>query len=563
MTTVLDGRDARGWSRRRTPGRLPALALALVALLAGCASPPPSRQGEVRPVSREVLAAFRLQPALPTLELVDAELESGETSSAGAGPALLGSVGPAAPRPDGTPALDLDQVLVSVERHFPLVLAAMEQVEIAAGGVLAAEGGFDTKLGAKGAFAVDGFYENDRFDIGLEQPTTLWGATVSGGYRRGDGSFAVYDGKAKTNVGGEFRLGVLVPLLQGGAIDARRVELWKARLAQEQAGPQVEAKRLEATLKAASAFWKWVAWGEKTAIARGLLDLAETRQRQVSIAVEAGELAEIDLVDNQRLIVDRSAKLLAVEQGLAEAAIELSLFWRDGEGQPRVPTADWLPGGFPAPRPPSELLVPADVELALHRRPELRELDLELERMRLDRDLAENSLLPNLDVGVFGSDDRGRAVNTPDDKDEFELEAVVRLSVPLQRRKPKGTLRKLEAKLAKLEQERRFLADRIVSEVQAAVTALTGTWGRLDQARTNVSLARQLEQAERTQLELGGSDLLRVNLRESQTAVAAAALVDVVAEHYLALAGYRAVLGLPYDEILDGGPVGGWPSADG
>ncbi len=45
--------------------------------------------------------------------------------------------------------------------------------------------------------------------------------------------------------------------------------------------------------------------------------------------------------------------------------------------------------------------------------------------------------------------------------------------------------------------------------------------------------------------------------------MAASALVDIMAEHYLALAGYRAVLGLPYDEVLAGEPVGGADAADG
>jgi hypothetical protein len=74
-------------------------------------------------------------------------------------------------------------------------------------------------------------------------------------------------------------------------------------------------------------------------------------------------------------------------------------------------------------------------------------------------------------------------------------------------------------------------------------------------------LAERLEQAERLQLEAGESDLFRVNLREQQSALAAAGLVDVLAEHFKALADYRAVLGIPYDEVRAGEGVGGglWP----
>ena len=110
----------------------------------------------------------------------------------------------------------------------------------------------DTSLEAKGKFEPEGFYETERFDVWIEQPTQLWGTTFMGGYRIGTGDFAVYDGEAKTNSGGEYRAGVSVPLLQGGRIDPNRVELWRSRIELEKAEPIILQKRLEATRKAAN-----------------------------------------------------------------------------------------------------------------------------------------------------------------------------------------------------------------------------------------------------------------------------------------------------------------------
>ena len=123
-----------------------------------------------------------------------------------------------------------------------------------------------------------------------------------------------------------------------------------------------------------------------------------------------------------------------------------------------------------------------------------------------------------------------------------------RFSMPLQRRKPAGTRQSLEAKLNKLRREANFARDVVVTDVQDAVSAITQSWERLAQARENVVLAERLEEAERLQLREGQSDLFRVNVREQQTAAAASSLVDVLAGHYKALADYRAVLGVPYDE---------------
>lgn len=505
-----------------------AATLLAATVLAGCGGTEyERRQAWPPPVQGDVLS--RVQNPPPPVE----------------GVPILGSAVEQEPQGE----LTLDDLLTSVEVNFPLILAAFEEIEIARGELLAARGGFDTRLEAKGAIEPEGYYENERFDVWIEQPTTLWGTTFLGGYRIGTGDFAVYDGKYETNEGGEYRAGVSIPLLQGGRIDPRRVELWRSRLQVERAEPIVLQKRLEATRKAASAYWGWVAAGAKRAIAQRQLELARNRQSQIELAIAEGELAEINGIDNRRLIVERESNRVSAERLLQQAAILLSLYWRDAEGRPLVPDPARLPPAFPEPRPPSATLVPDGEQVALSRRPEVRSLELQLEALQYDLDLARNRMLPKLDLGVFASQDVGSAVDTPDNKGPFELEALLRFSMPLQRREPAGDRRSLEGKIRKLRRETSFARDLVVTDVQDAESALTQSWERLAQARENETLAVRLEEAERLQLEAGQSDLFRVNLREQQTAAAAAAVVDVLAEHFKALADYRAVLGVPYDEM--------------
>lgn len=508
-----------------------------VSVVVGCQAVPPSVPPAPPPVPRDIVARLDVaqtvveQTRIPVLGSVDDE--------------------PATPA-SAADVLSFDDVMTSVETHFPLILAAQTEIEAARGRALSAAGAFDTQLSAKGTTEVEGFYETDRLDVELSQPLRLGGARVFGGYRIGRGDFAIYDGKAKTDDGGEFRMGVGLPLLQGREIDPRRVAEWRALIDLERADPLIDRKRLEATLKAAETYWKWVAAGRLRDIAKLVLGLAEDRQAQIEFAAEEGELAPLDVIDNERLIVDRRSKLVAAERKLQEAAITLSLFLRDETGRPRVPSPDALPPDFPEPRPPAALLVPDDVERALDLRPELRAVELELAKLDLEVDLTRNKLLPKLDVEVFASQDVGATVNTPDDKGPFEVGAGLRFGVPLQRRGARGKLRELDAKISKQRRELQYAREVVQADVLDAVSALRQNWDRLGQARENVRLANELAVAERVRVDAGESDLFRLNVREQQAVLASEELIAVLEEHFASLARYRAVLGVGYEDLTPG-----------
>lgn len=535
---------------RRSAGGLAALALA------ACQARAPRLPEPLPPAPPELVARFRssglVDAPVPAAALVGLPLLGTPGAGGDAGGAIdeigeIGEIGDAGASGASAP-LGLEDVLASVERHFPLVLAALTEVAAAEGRLLQARGGFDTRLTSKVKIDAEGFYESERFDLGLEQPTPLWGATFGGGYRLGTGDFADYDGGDQTNDSGEVRLGVTLPLLQNRRIDSRRVAEWQALIDRGRAEPLVAEKRLEAVRKASDAYWRWVSAGGRREVARRLLALAEDRQSQIELGVEEGLFAPIAESDNRRTIVERRAGLIQAERRLQQVAIELSLYLRDEAGLPRVP-GDAELRAFPEPRDPSSTLVAGDLELALQRRPELRALELELSGIDLELELAENALQPKLDLGLFVSQDLGPAASSPDDKGPFEVEAGLSFDLPLQRRRPRGKQAELAAKQTKLRRELQFARDLVVADVRDAVSALTQSWLRIAQARENVELAAQLAEAERVQLQAGESDLLRVNLREQQSAVAEAGLVDVLDEHFRALARYYAVLGVPYGDL--------------
>jgi adhesin transport system membrane fusion protein len=74
----------------------------------------------------------------------------------------------------GSPLL-LPEVMESIRRAYPLIVAALADRRAAEGELQAARGGFDPMLRAKGDASPFGNYRIGRFDLLIEQPTPLWG----------------------------------------------------------------------------------------------------------------------------------------------------------------------------------------------------------------------------------------------------------------------------------------------------------------------------------------------------------------------------------------------------
>lgn len=520
-----------------TPSRWPALA-GVLWLASGCMVPPPRPLPPPPDVPDDVRERLGVAQTLPG--------DPGQgTEPDGIGLDRETGADREVDRPSGV--LRLDDVLDSVEAAFPLLLAAREEIEIAEAQIQAASGSFDPGLVVDSKLAPLGYYETYRADAFVKQATPYWGASVAGGYRIGRGEFADYDREEQTNESGEVRLELAVPLLQDRSIDARRVAVWKARIARDAADPVILEQRIEFVRKASLAYWEWVAAGAKLRIARQLLSLAETRRESLGESVAEGLLPELVLTDNQRLVAERRAILHAAERGLEKTGLKLALYHRDRDGRIRVPEEERLPASFPEPTRPEDGAVERDVALARDLRPELRTLQLAKSDLEIDVRLLENRLLPSLDAKIAGSQDLGAAADLDGTKDPFELKTGIVFSVPLGLRSPRGKLRSSRAKLRQLSQKLRYLEDKVETEVRDAESAIRQAWLRISAAAESVELSTRMEEAERLQLTEGNSDLLRVNLREQQSARAASFLVEVTAQYFEALADYRAAVGLATD----------------
>ncbi len=437
-------------------------------------------------------------------------------------------------------ALQLPEVLASVRGLYPPYLAALVEQDIANGRIRQALGAFDLQLNAGAAVNPLGYYSGSSGYAGLEQPLNFWGGSVYGGYRLSSGLLPNYN-KDRTGSDGEAVLGFRVPLLREGNIDRRRVTLWQSQIDRELADPMILRQYLDFIRASSIAYYNWTAAGYRLALANELLRLAKDRDEGIAEQVKSGASPPIVRIDNQRLVVSREIGLVQAERRFQAAAIELSLFYRQTENsQPVIASRERLPEAFPPhPRPQLER-INEDIRNALASRPEMVRLQLSMDKIALDRRLAKNNLLPNLDLSFEARQTPG---NDPaKESDATELEAKLEFKLPFQRREAKGRLDVAAAQRERLLQEQVFASDRIAADVRDSYSALIAAHDALKQTRLNVDLAQQLQEAEVERVKQGAADLLALQLREQATFEAKVLEVEAQAEYFRAQANYRAAV---------------------
>jgi outer membrane protein TolC len=433
--------------------------------------------------------------------------------------------------------LTLEEVLASVDKHYPPLVAAMQEKNIAEADVLAALGRFDLVARARNDQNRLGIYDYQSTDVGVEQALSFQGMSYAAGWNRGSGSFPSYYGANQTRSLGEYRAGVKVPLFRDREIDGRRADLQRARVGVRLAELSIDQQRLAIVQLATRRYWDWVSAGLRYKVAQEVLAIAQARDNQLREAAKLGQIPDFDVLDNERIILQRRSQLVEAERLQQLAAFDLSLYYRDDAGNPAVAELDRTPAGFPPPVTLDPAQLDRDIGAALQRRPEVARLQQQRTQVDVERRLANNQRLPNIDFGLSYYQDTGTtALKLAGPK---ELKTSVTFELPLQRRAATGRLQNAEARLNQIDQRERFQRDQIVTEVRDAYSAVITAQKRVEVIRDEVQTTKRVEDGERTRFDLGDTNLFTLNLRELATAEVEIREVNAYADYFRAHALYE------------------------
>lgn len=410
--------------------------------------------------------------------------------------------------------LALNEVLASVNQHYPEILAARQNVVKAHGELMSAWGAFDPSLQSQSRNLPMGGYQSNSLDTEISLPTLTQGLRLFAGYRIGQGDYPVYYQNYLTNSGGEYRAGFSLPLLRDGNIDRQRTELFNRKTMLQVRNQEVGALKLMVYQNTIHQYWRWVEAGVVLEIFQKLLQLAEERQDALARQAKLGDLAELSVTENQQIILQRQQLVVQARMELDKAAVALSIFYRSKDGKPVVPAPELLPKVTD----PNHGLISKTILRAHHgvrRHPEIKRLHGLTKIADQERRLAQNTLLPQLDALAFTSKQYGT--------DGYPLlipqaaQIGIRFLFPLYQREAKGKLISASSDLRRLSIEQRFVFEKLQNQLRQLSIGLRRLYKQHQLLANELIMALAVQRGEFKKFQSGDSSIFLVNQREQIT----------------------------------------------
>lgn len=232
---------------------------------------------------------------------------------------------------------------------------------------------------------------SDRLETG-----TLLSLDFSNGRARSSSIAAVYP----LEYGSTLTATVTQPLLRGMSPDLEipRIEILRAKIASEREKAQLVVTATDIVLRTESSYWDVVQALYSYDLQLRSQKRAEDQMALTRRQIDAGLMPPSDLIAAESTLAQRKLQVLQAEAAIDQAYDLLRAVMN-------LPRDQWSRPILPV-EPPQfvDASASADqaLDVAIHHRPELAQLDLDLKTALLSVHQAENNQLPQLDLGLSG-----------------------------------------------------------------------------------------------------------------------------------------------------------------
>lgn len=444
-------------------------------------------------------------------------------------------------------ALSPQIVRESALKYHPTVQAALENMKAAEETVNGARGAFDTKIVSDYKRQTKHDWNTTVTRTQLEKPLRFANSRIYAGTEQ----ISNHNGKlspiyntgnpATTGQAGMYSiLGMRFSLWKNLFTDPNRASLKNAKLDAKVAKSDQKLTELNIGRLGQLAYWEWVTATKLKNVYEELLKNGEVRNDYLETRSRKGDVAQILVTENEQYVANRKGSLQAAKERLLRAEYALSLFYRDENGNPVIPSSTELFEDYPEKL--AVLLENVDldsnIDELIRKRPEMRNLALNVEKSDVILELAKQDLKPQFDIATEYFQ---RTEASPDMPRDY-LMVLAQVSVPLEFNLGKGNIAAARARQMVAKREMSYGQQTYKVDVMSLRQALHLQLEQVNQSEIEFSKAKELVNSETYKFKTGGGNLFLVNLREEAQANAEASFHEARLRFMDTLLTYQALV---------------------
>lgn len=443
-------------------------------------------------------------------------------------------------------AISPSTVKDSALKYHPTVLSALENLRASEEQVKGRRGAFDTKVTSDYRRQTKHDWNATLHRTQLEKPLRFANSKVYAGAEQqssAQGIFAPFynTGFPQSQYGNYNLIGAKFSLWKDLLIDPDRAALKNAKYNLKMAKAEKKLTEWDIGRLGQLAYWQWVTARKIKNVYEELLRNGETRNDYLNARSKRGDIAQIVVTENEQYVANRKGSLQAAKERLVRAEFDLSLFYRDANAQPIVPGTDETYEDYPAKLMAllENLDLNSDIEQLMAKRPDLRNLALNVSKSEVDLELAKQDLKPKIDVTTEYFQ---RTVEHPQGLPRDYLMVMAQVSVPIERNLGNGNIGAARARKMIAERQMSYGLQSYRNDVLALRQALHLRLEQVTQAEIEFTKSKELVASETYKFKSGGGNLYLVNLREEAQANAEASFHEARLAFMDAYLTYQAMI---------------------
>lgn len=443
-------------------------------------------------------------------------------------------------------ALSPSAVKDSALKYHPTVQASIERLRAGEEGIRGARGAFDAKIVSDYKRQTKHGWNTTLSRTQLEKPLRFANSKVYAGSEQvssGDGILApIYNtGNPASQYGNYSILGAKVSLWKNLFIDSDRAALKNAKFGATIAKGEKQLTVLDIGRLGQLAYWEWVTAQKVKDAFEELVKNGETRNDYLVARNKKGDVARILVTENEQYIASRKGSLQAAKERLLRAEYALSLFNRDQNGEPVVPSPNEGYEDYPANLTVllEKLDLNTSIDELIKKRPDMKNLAINVEMNNVDVELAKQDLKPQIDVaGEYFH----RTLEHPQGQPRDYLMVLAQVNIPIERNLGNGNIAAARARKMVAQREMSIGQQTYKAEIMSLRQALHLQLEQVAQSQIEFTKAKELVVSETYKFKSGGGNLFLVNIREEAQASAEVAFQDARFNFMDTLLTYQAMV---------------------